>query len=107
MDRSELIVQALMEGTQFEHEAERCRMEAQNAFDDVKAMKDEGRRRAAVQNPRMLPSHERATDVRTNTMKAMADAKGDVVFYSNLATTYATLATMKFTKAMAMKSAKP
>ena len=67
------------------------------------AMKAEGRRRAAVQNPRMLPSHGRATDVKTNTMKAMADAKGDVAFYLSMANTYADLAAMKYCKAATIK----
>lgn len=98
-----LAKQALLEGVALEHEAERCRMEAERAFQDVGAMKVEGRDRSAVQNPRMLPSAQRAVDVRTNSFKAVADAKGDVMFYSSQATMYAGLAAMKFAKAAALK----
>lgn len=96
-----LYKEALAQARQFEQLAEQYRLEAENAYADVAAMKKEGQRRAAAQNPRMLPQAQRATDVRTNSFKAMADAKGDVAFYMNLASTYANLATMKYSKAAA------
>lgn len=99
--------EATLQGAQFEQEAERCRMEAQRAFEDVAAMKAEGRARQAREHERMLPQHERATDVRTGTMKAMADAKADHVYYSAQAATYANLAAMKFAKASAIMAQLP
>lgn len=94
--------QAILQGRVFEEKAEKFRLEAERAFEDVQAMKAEGRRRAAVQQPRMLPSHERATDVKTNTVKAMADAKGDNAYYSGQSAMYANLAAMKYAKAQAL-----
>lgn len=99
--------EATLQGMQFEREAERCRMEAQRAFEDVAAMKAEGRARQAREYERMLPQHERATDVRTGTMKAMADAKADHVYYSTQAATYANLAAMKYAKASAIMAQLP
>lgn len=99
-----LAKQAMLEGTALEHEAYRCQAEAERALADSKAMKVEGQRRAAVQNPRMLPSHQRAVDVRTNSFKAMQDAKGDHVYYSGQAAMYAGLAAMKFAKAAGLKA---
>lgn len=101
--RAEIYQEALDQGRFFEGLAEQYRMEAENAYADVGAMKKEGQRRAAVQNPRMLPQAQRATDVRTNSFKAVADAKGDVAFYLGMAGTYANLATMKYTKAAAIR----
>lgn len=98
-----LYSETMKQGRQFEEKAERARLEAEQAFDDVAAMKAEGRGRVHVEPERMLPSHERATDVRTNTMKAMADAKADHVYYSAQATMYAGLAAMKFAKAQAIR----
>lgn len=95
-------VETVQQGRAFEQEAERCRMEAEQAFADVGAMKAEGRTRVHVEPERMLPQHERASDVRTGTMKAMADAKADHVYYSTQAATYAGLATMKYAKATAV-----
>lgn len=95
-------VETMQQGRAFEQEAERCRMEAENAYKDVAGMKQEGRDRQAGEAERMLPQHERATDVRTGTMKAMADAKADHVYYSTQAATYAGLATMKYAKATAV-----
>lgn len=95
--------EALDQGRQFEELAEKYRLEAENAYADVADMRAEGRRRAQVQQVRMLPSHQRATDVRTASFKAVGDAKGDVAFYSGLASTYASLASMKYTKAAAIK----
>src|SRR4029450_6812860 len=95
--------EAMLQGREFEQEAERCRLEAEQAFADAGAMKAEGLRRAAVQNPRMLPSHQRAIDVKTNSFKAMQDAKGDfVVYLDTRAATYAALAQMKYAKATAL-----
>src|SRR5690349_11462966 len=91
-----LAKQAMLEGAQFEREAERCRMEAERAYEDVGSMKSEGRARAAAGAPRMLPSHERAVDVRTNSFKTVGDAKGDVLFYAQQAAMYAQMAAMKF-----------
>lgn len=99
-----LYVECMQQGRAFEGEAERCRLEAQQAFEDVAAMKQAGRDRQAGEAERMLPQHERATDVRTNTMKAMADAKADHVYYATQAATYAQLATMKYAKASAVLS---
>lgn len=99
-----LAKQAMLEGTALEHEAYRCQAEAEQALADQRAMKAEGQRRAAVQNPRMLPSHQRAVDVRTNSFKAMQDAKGDHVYYSGQAAMYASLAAMKFAKAAGLKA---
>jgi hypothetical protein len=95
--------EALTQARFFEGMAEQYRMEAENAYADVGAMKKEGRARAAKQNPRMLPSHERAEDVKTNSFKAVGDAKGDVAFYLTMASTYANLATMKYAKANAIR----
>lgn len=97
-----LYTETMAEGCAFEAEAERCRMEAEQAFRDVGDMKAEGRRRAGSELGRMLPKHERAVDVRTNTMKAMGDAKGDQAFYTGQAVMYANLAAMKFAKAAAL-----
>lgn len=99
-----LAKQAMLEGTALEHEAYRCQAEAEQALADSKAMKAEGQRRALVENPRMLPQHLRATDVRTNSFKAMQDAKGDHVYYSGQAAMYAGLAAMKFAKAAGLKA---
>lgn len=93
-------IQAMNQGREFEELAEKYRLEAENAYADAGNMKKEGQARAAKQNPRMLPSHERAVDVRTNSFKAVADAKGDFVLYlSTMASTYANLAQMKYAKA--------
>lgn len=92
-------VETMREGRAFENEAERCRMEAEQAYADAGAMKAEGRSRVAGEQDRLLPQHERATDVRTNTFKATQDAKADHLYYSAQAQMYAALATMKFTKA--------
>lgn len=97
-----LYVETMQQGRAFEQEAERCRMEAERAFKEVGDMKQEGRDRQAGEAERMLPQHERATDVRTGTMKVMADAKADHVYYSTQAATYAGLATMKYAKASAV-----
>lgn len=99
--------EATLQGVEFEREAERCRMEAQRAFEDVGTMKAEGRARQAGEFERMLPQHERATDVRTNTMKAMGDAKADHMYYSAQAAMYANLAAMKFAKASAIMAQLP
>lgn len=95
--------QAIHQARAFESEAERCRLEAENAYADGGAMKTEGRRRARGEAARMLPSHQRAVDVRTNTFKAVGDAKGDVAFYMGMASMYAELATMKYAKAAAIR----
>lgn len=101
-----LYKQAMSEGAALEREAERCRMEAERALEDVGTMKTEGRRRAKGEAERLLPRHERAVDVRTNSFKAMGDAKGDVAFYfQTMANTYAALAQMKFAKAAALRAA--
>src|SRR5687768_4088631 len=101
--REALYREALNQARQFEGLAEQYRMEAENAYADVAFMKKEGRARMLKQNPRMLPSHERAVDVRTNSFKAVGDAKGDVAFYLTMASTYANLATMKYAKATALR----
>ena len=92
MDRENSVLEvlyreALSQAREFEGLAEQYRMEAENAYADVAFMKKEGRARVLKQNPRMLPSHERATDVRTNSFKAVGDAKGDVAFYMTMAST--------------------
>lgn len=100
----DLYKETMAQGSSFEYEAERCRMEAENALMDVGSLKEEGRRRAKGEADRLLPKHERAVDVRTNSFKAMGDAKADVVFYfATMANTYAGLATMKYTKAAAIR----
>jgi hypothetical protein len=94
--------EAMQQGRHFEGEAEKYRLEAEEAYASVPEMKAEGRARAAKQNPRMLPSHERAVDHRTNGFKAVMDAKGDFLLYlGTMASTYANLATMKYSKAEA------
>lgn len=96
--------EAVHQARQFEQLAEQYRLEAENAFADVGAMKKEGRDRARGEAARLLPAHERAIDQRTSTFKAMGDAKGDVMFYfTTMANTYANLATMKYTKAAALR----
>lgn len=103
----QLYRQALNQARAFEELAEQYRLEAEKAFGDVGSMKKEGRARAQGEQPRMLPSHERATDVRTNSFKEMGDAKGDVAFYfTTMANTYANLATMKYAKAQAIRPVK-
>lgn len=98
--------EALRQGREFEQMAEQYRLEAENALADVKDMKDEGRRRVRGEAARLLPTHERAADVRTNSFKAMGDAKGDVMFYlATMANTYANLAAMKYAKASAIRPA--
>jgi len=96
--------EALLQARQFEEVAEKWRLEAEQAYEDAGSMKAEGRARAARQNPRMLPSHERGVDVRTNSFKAVADVKGDVVMWLTWANTYATLAQMKYAKAAALNA---
>lgn len=95
-------IETMREGRAFEDQAERCRMEAEQAFADAGLMKTEGRARVAGEGGRLLPQHERATDVRTNTYKVVGDTKADHVYYSAQASMYAALATMKFTKAQAI-----
>lgn len=99
-----LAKQAMLEGTALEHQAYRCQAEAEQALKDQRDMKAEGQRRALVENPRLLPQHQRATDVRTNSFKAMQDAKGDHLYYSSQATMFAALAGMKFAKAAGLKA---
>lgn len=101
--KDDLYREALQQARQFEELAERYRLEAENAYTDVGAMRQEGRSRAKGEAARLLPKHERAVDVRTNTFKAVGDAKGDVAFYMNLASTYANLAAMKYAKAAAIR----
>lgn len=96
--------QAMAEGVQLEHEAYRCQAEAEWAYRDAGDMKNEGRRRAALRNPRMLPEDERLADYRTNGFKVVADAKGDHLYYSGQAAMYASLAAMKFAKAAGLKA---
>ena len=98
-----LYSETMQQAAAHETEAERCRLEAERAFQDVQAMKATGRTRAAKQRERMLPSHERAVDVKTNTMKAMADAKADHVYYATQAAMYAQMAGMKYAKAAAIR----
>jgi hypothetical protein len=100
--RDQLYNEALQQGVAYEHEAYRCLIEAEQAYRDAGQMKKDGRARAAGEAGRMLPQHERATDVRTNTFKDVADAKGDHVYYSAQAQMYASLASMKFAKASAL-----
>lgn len=96
--------QALNQGREFEELAEKYRLEAENAYADVAAMRQEGRDRARGEAARLLPKHERAIDVRTNSFKAMGDAKGDVAFYFlTMSNTYANLASMKYAKAAAIR----
>lgn len=102
MSSREMYLEAMRQGTAYEREAYRCLKEAEQAFRDAGDMKAEGRARAGSELGRMLPQHERATDVRTNSFKAVADAKADHVYYSGQAQMYAALATMKFTKAAAL-----
>lgn len=98
-----LYKEALHQARQFEQLAEQYRLEAENTFADVGAMKKEGRDRARGEAARLLPKHERAVDVRTNSFKAMGDAKGDVAFFMSMAGMYANLATMKYAKAQALR----
>lgn len=95
--------QALKQGRFFEQLAEQHRLEAENAYADVGDMKAEGRQRAQGEAERMLPKHQRAVDVRTNSFKAVGDAKGDFLLEMQLAATYANLAAMKYAKAMAIR----
>lgn len=98
-----LYLEAMRQGREFEGQAEQWRLEAEKAYGEVGDMKAEGRRRSLIENTRMLPSHERAIDVRTNTYKVMQDAKGDYALYmATMANTYGTLATMKYAKASAL-----
>lgn len=99
-----LAKQAMLEGTALEHEAYRCQAEAEQAFRDVKSLKEEGRERAKARGEVMLPAHERAIDHRTGTFKVVQDAKGDHVYYSGQAAMYAGLAAMKFAKAAGLKA---
>lgn len=98
-----LYKQAMLEGAALERLAEQYRQEAEQAYEDVGLMKAEGRRRVAGERGRMLPQHQRATDVRTNTFKAVADAKGDNLYLIQLSQMYAGLAAMKFAKAAGLK----
>lgn len=93
---------AMRQGVELEAEAERWRLEAEQAYVDAKAMKAEGRERAETSKRRMLPGNPRSIDVSTNAFKDMADAKGDFVLFMNLANTYANMAAMKFAKAAAI-----
>lgn len=101
-----LIKEALMQGREFEQKAEQARMEAEQAFADVGAMKEEGRQRMIDWGQVFLtPASTRSTDVRTNTFKAVGDAKGDFLLYlGSVANTYATLAQMKYAKAAALNA---
>lgn len=99
-----LYKQAMIEGADLERLAEQYRMEAERAFADVGLMKTEGRTRALRGRERMLPSHERAVDVRTNTFKAMGDAKADHMYYLQLSQMYSALAQVKFAKAAALRA---
>lgn len=99
-----LYKEALRQAREFEGMAEWYRLEAEQAFADVGAMKEQGRLRANAEHDRMLPKHIRAVDHRTNTFKAMQDAKGDFALYlGTMANTYANLAAMKYAKAMAIR----
>ena len=103
MSAHDLYLEAMRQGTEYEHEAYRCMIEAQRAFEDAGTMKNEGRARAGSEFGRMLPQHERATDVRTNSFKAVADAKADHLYYTGQAQMYACMAQMKFAKAAALR----
>lgn len=94
--------QAMQQGRDLEGEAEKYRLEAEQAYAAVGEMKKQGAARAAKENPRMLPSHERAIAVRTNSFKEVADAKGDFLLYlGTMCSTYSGLAAMKYAKAQA------
>jgi len=96
--------EAMTQGAELEKEAERWRIEGELAYQDAGAMKTEGRERAAKEGRRMLPAQERAIDIRTNSFKAVQDAKGDFVLFMSLASTYAAMAQMKYAKATALNA---
>lgn len=93
---------SLLRGIDYERRANELCQEAEQAFADAGSLKAEGRARVAGEAVRMLPIHERAADVRTNSFKAMQDAKADHAYYTTQASMYAALAAMEFAKSQAL-----
>lgn len=97
-----LALEATQRGVSFRNEAERCRMEAENAFADYKRMRDEYK--ARPQRGRLLPGGVHDKDFSAKGFKEVQDAKGDHGYYSGMATMYATMASMCFTEAQALRN---